>query len=126
MDAVLGELVTSERVCAMLSALRDRRLRAQASEHTRIARLQGEATDAQSALDQLYKPVEKEIVSPDEPTLRERMVKLIERRDLAVLARDRALAACTAPLDVDPAAIEVMARDLREKLSSGDVSARKA
>ena len=38
--------------------------------------------------------------------------KLTERRDLATQARDRALATIAAPLDIDPAAIEAMTRDL--------------
>lgn len=126
MNAVVDELVTFERVYAMLSGLRERRLKAQTSEYTQIAALQREATEAQTALDQLYGLVEKQIVSPDEPTLKDRLVKLVERRDLAVLSRDRALAASATPLDVDPAVIETMTQDLRQKLVSGDVSARKA
>lgn len=126
MDALLAELVTTERVCGMLSALRDRRLRAQTSEHARIAALQREAIEAQSALDQLYNLVEKQVVSAEEPTLKERLSKLVEKRDLAVLARDRALESSTAPLDVNPAEIELLTQDLREKLTTGEVSARKA
>ena len=125
MEALMAELITSERICALLTSLRDRRLRSQASEHARIASLQREAMEAQGALDQLYALIEKAIVSVDEPTLVERMRKSIERRDLATQARDRALAAVSAPLDIDPAAIEAMAWDLRNRLTTGDVSARK-
>ncbi len=126
MDALLTKLVTTDRVCRMLSALRDRRLRAQTSEHARIAGLQRDATDAQAALDQLYNLIEKQIVSAEEPTLKERLAKLVEKRDFAALARDRALASSTAPLDVNPAEIEMLTRDLRQKLTTGEVSARKA
>ena len=42
MDALLAELITSDRICVLLTSLRNRRLRNQASEHARIAALQGE------------------------------------------------------------------------------------
>ncbi|PPQ26641.1 hypothetical protein CCR94_22005 [Rhodoblastus sphagnicola] len=102
----------------MLSAFRDRRLKAQASEHARIINLQQDASNTQAALDQLYALIEKQFVSDDEPTLQERLRKLSERRDFAVLARDRAIATSVAPFDIDPATIKVMTQDLGEKLGS--------
>ena len=54
------------------------------------------------------------------------MKTLIERRDLCRDAANRSLAVLRQPIDVDAEKIRHLAEILREKLTSGDVSARKA
>ena len=115
MDALLDELITPDRIFALLMSLKERRNRSQGAVQDRVADLQRETADAETALAGLYALVERGLVDPTEPTLGERLQKLIQRRDLCRQARDRALAALSTSLDVDAARVRALALDLRQR-----------
>jgi hypothetical protein len=126
MGALLDELIPADRIHALPMSVKEQRNRSVGAEQEPVADLRREAADAETALAGLCALVERGLVDPNEPTLGERLQKLIQRRDLCRQARDRALAALSTPLDVDAATIHALALDRRQRLTTGEISARKA
>jgi hypothetical protein len=113
-------------VLTIIQEFRDHQMQRQGSEVARIAALDREAATAEEALQNLYRLVETGIVSPDEATLKARLVTLRDKRDVAVLARDRARAQLVAPFDVDGTEIERFVAPMSAGLRDGEVGGRKA
>ena len=70
--------------------------------------------------------IEAGTIDGTDPTLKERVAALKAGRDKAVEALDYAKKSSANPIEIDPIAIDRFTRLMREELTSGDVTARKA
>lgn len=118
-------LLTPERLTDMLSALTLRRAEREAAIDERMASLEREATDAEARLRRLYGLVEDGITELD-GTLKERIAGLKAVRDAAQAALQRLRSDGRATIRLGPRVVAEFAHKMREQITSGDITFRKA
>lgn len=125
-DALLDQLLTTERVASILMVLKARRDNRQASADRRISELGKQVLDAEERLSRIYAAIEGGTLDGSEVNLKERVKSLVSSRDKTVEALAYAKKSVALPVEIDAVAIERFIRLMREKLISADVAARKA
>ncbi|MBX9845778.1 MAG: recombinase family protein [Xanthobacteraceae bacterium] len=125
-DALLDQLLTTERVTSILIALKARRDSRQATADRRISELGKQMLDAEERLSRIYAAIEGGTLDGSEASLKERVKSLVSSRDKAVEALAYAKKSAANPVDIDTVAIERFIRLMRDRLVSADVAARKA
>jgi site-specific DNA recombinase len=118
------ELLTPERVGALLQSLTDQQSIETDAVDRRLIALQREANDTDKRLRRLYRSIEDGIIELDD-ILRERTTMLKAEREHARAAYDRARAQCGTLATIDSGQIDDFARLMTEKLDAGDTNIRK-
>jgi DNA invertase Pin-like site-specific DNA recombinase len=118
-------LLEPERLITLLSSLAGRRAEKAAAVDRRLTALAREAEETEERLRRLYKIVEDGREQVDD-ILRVRIADLRLAREKALGALERVRSATRAVEDISPIVIERFTRTMREKLSTGNVSFRKA
>ncbi|NJO32155.1 MAG: recombinase family protein [Rhodospirillales bacterium] len=124
-EHLADRLLDPERLSAMLTTLAGRRADKQIAVDRRIAVLAREVEDAEERLRRLYRLVEDGLAQVDE-ILKDRIASLKASQAAAVAALDRAKSATRAIDDVSPLAVDRFARIMRGRLTTGEVTFRKA
>lgn len=125
MDHLVTELLQPDRLRATLASLWALRAERAAEVDVRGTALRGELAAAEEKLRRLYRLVEDGEDEPDD-LLKERLLALRAKRDLAKAALARMREAGPSPSEIGPELIERFGRLMREKVSSGEVPFRKA
>jgi site-specific DNA recombinase len=118
-----GKIHRPVRLTEMLVSLADQRATKSAALDTRRAILQREATEAEERLRRLYKLVEDGMAEMDD-ILKDRIARLSSDRD-----RARTAAESVQPqraIEISPSAMERFGVAMRQNLTTGEVSFRKA
>ncbi|KAB2914148.1 MAG: recombinase family protein [Hyphomicrobiaceae bacterium] len=118
-------LLKPERLTAMLASLASRRAAKAAAVDERLGILEKEAHEANGRLRRLYKLVEDGATDMDE-ILKGRITAVKADRDRAQAALDRAKSGLRLAVDIRPIVVERFGQMMREKLTGGEVSFRKA
>lgn len=116
-------LLTSVRLTEMLVSLTDQRATKSAALDTRRAILQREASEAEERLRRLYKLVEDGMAEMDD-ILKDRIARLSSDRDRARTAAESVQA--QRAIEISPSAVERFGEAMRQNLTTGEVSFRKA
>lgn len=125
MDHLVTELLQPDRLRATLASLWALRAERAAEVDVRGTALRSELAAAEEKLRRLYRLVEDGEDEPDD-LLKERLLALRAKRDLAKAALARMREAGPSPSEIGPELIERFGRLMREKVSSGEVPFRKA
>jgi DNA invertase Pin-like site-specific DNA recombinase len=125
-DQVISQLFKRDRMKALLAGLFARQTARDEERAGHLGRIRETLTEKENRLRRLYDAIEAGAVGLGDPTLKERIARLCEERDLAQIAVDRAAA------ELNPAArvteeklssfIELMATNLR----TGSIEFRRA
>ena len=124
-DALLDQLLQPERVTSILTTLKARRDNRQASADRRIIDLARQAADADERLSRLYGAIEAGTVDGTDPTLKESWFSQ-KRPGPGGGSSAYARTTSTLPVEIDPIAVNKFTVMMRDRLVSGDVTARKA
>jgi hypothetical protein len=118
-------LFQPERLAIILSSLSSRRSDKADSVNARVTALQREVTDADDKLKRLYRLIEDGMTEMDD-VLKDRLNSLKADRDRTKAALERAKSHSSQAIQIDPALLERFGRTMRENLTSGSISFRKA
>jgi len=122
---LLDRLLDRDRLAEMLRSLASRRVAKAAAVNERMAALQKQADETGERLRRLYQLVEDGVAEVDE-ILKHRITALRADRDNAQAALQRARSGGRPVADIGPSMIERFGKTMREKLTAGEVSFRKA
>ena len=125
-DALIDQLLTPERVTAILAALKVRRDQRQATADRRVGELAKQVAEAEERLSRIYSAIEAGTLDGSEATLKGRIAALVAGRNKATEALRYARKSLSQSADIDAAAVERFTGLMRERLTTGDVAARKA
>ena len=89
---VSKHLFSTQRVREMLSDLMERQAARRHENSGHLDRIRAELNEAENKLRRFYDAMESGAIDPSEPTFKERLTALTEKRNLAKAAEDRALA----------------------------------
>ncbi len=118
-------LLHPERLTTMLASLASRREAKAAAADERLCRLEMKTQEATERLRRLYKLIEDGIADMDD-LLKDRVTALKTERESAHAALERARAARRPMVHISPTIVERFGQTMRERLTSGDISFRKA
>jgi site-specific DNA recombinase len=124
-NALIERLLHPERVGLLLSDLAEKRAKDAAAVDERITRLEKEVQDTEERLRRLYRLVEDGHAELDD-ILRERVAALKADHQSARVAVEGAQSASRSKFPISHPLIENFAATMREKMTGGDVSFRKA
>ena len=124
--ALVGRLLTTERVQEILSGLVARRQSRVGPAQARIQALASEVADAEARLKRLYASIEAGIADLSDGTLKQRLDDLRADRDRARAALERLREQIREPVTVTPEQVDTFARVMRSRLQEGEVPFRKA
>jgi len=129
-DIVIGrladQLLTPERVGALLRGLMDRQTAKDADYANRLTALRAKLSDAEGRLGRLYQAIESGIADPNDPTLKGRVAAVKVERDTAQVAFDRAVAEMRPDARITEAKIAAFVAVMRNNVLTGDVPFRRA
>lgn len=123
-DNLKDKLLHPERLAAILTEIVERRSAKAAAINDRLIHLRKAAADAEERLKRLYRSIEEGIVELDD-LLKERISILKAERENARAAHDRAIATSGYDVIIDAEKVEAFSRLMHEKMTTGDVHARK-
>ncbi len=118
------KLLRPERLAAVLTEIVERRSAKATAVNERLVRLRKVASDAEDRLKRLDRSIEVGVVELDD-LLKERITVLKAERENALAAHDRAYSASGQDVTIDAEKVEAFSRLMREKMTTGDVHARK-
>ena len=125
-DRIADQLLTPERVEALLRGLMDRQTRRDADYGNRLTGLRGKLSDAEGRLGRLYQAIENGIADPSDPTLKDRVASIKTERDIAKAAFDRAVGEMTPEARITDDKIAAFVATMRQNVLSGDTAFRRA
>jgi DNA invertase Pin-like site-specific DNA recombinase len=125
-DEIVSQLLTRDRMKALLAGLFARQTARDEERAGHLGRIRETLTEKENRLRRLYDAIEAGAVGLGDPTLKERIARLCEERDLAQIAVDRAAAELNPDARVTEeklsSFIELMATNLR----TGSIEFRRA
>ncbi len=122
---LIDRLLDPPRLGTMLASLASGRAAKASAVDARITALEREAYEADERLRRLYKAMEDGIADLDD-ILKDRITALKADRDRVHGALARARSGLHPAVDISPNVVERFGQAMREKLTTGDVSLRKA
>jgi site-specific DNA recombinase len=122
---LLDRLLEPGRLSAMLASLAARRAIKAAGGDARLVAIENEAREVNTRLGRLYQLVEDGAAEVDD-LLKERITALKADRDRLRATLDRARSQTRRPIDIGPSLVERFTQTMREKLTGGEISFRKA
>ena len=125
LDRLADQLLTPERVGALLRGLMDRQTKRDADHAQRLTALRAKLTEAEGRLGRLYQAIETGIADPADPTLKGRVAAVKGERDIAQAAFDRAVAELSPEAQITEARIAAFVTVMRDNLLSGDTAFRR-
>jgi site-specific DNA recombinase len=125
MQALIDRLITPTRIEAMLQALHTGRAQRNVSVHARVSALHVEADKAEAALKAFYAGIAAGHINPVEPTFAAILKQTVHTRDVSKTALERALALVADEVTINPEAVAMFAKRLRDALQDGETAARK-
>ncbi len=126
MERISEQLLTPERVGALLRGLMDRQTRKDEDHVSRLSALRAKLTDAENRLNRLYQAIENGIADPADPTLKDRVSAIKTERDIAQTAFDRAVAEMRPDARVTEDKIAAFVEVMRQNVLTGDMSFRRS
>ncbi|CAH1665943.1 Recombinase family protein [Hyphomicrobiales bacterium] len=126
MESMADQLLTPERVAALLRGLMDRQTRRDEDYANRLTALRAKLSEAEGRLGRLYQAIENGIADASDPTLKERVAAVKTERDIARVAFDRAVAEMQPDARITEDKIAAFVAVMRENVLTGDVPFRRA
>ncbi|RKF15387.1 hypothetical protein D6850_11260 [Roseovarius spongiae] len=120
-ETVSKHLFSSQRVREMLSELMERQALKRHENSGHLDRIRAELNEAEKRLRRFYDAMETGAIDPSEPTFKERLAELTEKRNLAKAAEDRALAELQPTAKLTEKAVKKFADFVRTQLSEGSL-----
>ena len=124
-DHLVERLFQPARLIELLASTLERRSRQAVEVDQRITTLQSDLTKAEDKLKRLYRMVEDGLTELDD-ILKDRITDLKLARDKARAALERITEARSGPGTLDPSLIEAFSRVMRDNITTGEISFRKA
>ncbi|MCC0809517.1 hypothetical protein FPV16_25515 [Methylobacterium sp. W2] len=124
--ALVGRLLTTDRVQEILSGLVARRQSRVGPAQARIQALATEVAEAEVRLKRLYASIEAGVADLTDGTLKQRLDDLRADRDRARAALERLREQIREPVTVTPEQVDSFVRVMRSRLQEGEVPFRKA
>jgi site-specific DNA recombinase len=121
----LNRLLEPGRLSAMLASLAARRATKAAGVDVRLLAIEKEAHEVSTRLRRLYQLVEDGTADVDD-LLKGRIATLKADRDRLHATLDRARSQTRRPIDIGPSLVRRFTQTMREKLTGGEISFRKA
>ncbi len=119
-EEVSGKLFTRERMCQMLTGLRERQAAKREENSGHLDSINAELSDAELNLKRIYAAIGSGIIDPTDPTLQEQIAETKERRDFAKAARERAMVELAPEAEITDETIERFTNFVRHRLRDGD------
>jgi site-specific DNA recombinase len=126
MERISDQLLTPERVGALLRGLMDRQTRKDDDLTSRLSALRAKLSDAEARLGRMYQAIENGIANPTDPTLKDRVAAIKTERDIAQAAFDRAVAEMRPEARISEDKIAAFVEVMRQNVLTGDTSFRRA
>lgn len=114
-------LFSNKRVREMLSDLMERQAIRRHENSSHLDKIRAELNEAEKRLRRFYDAMETGAIDPSEPTFKERLAELTEKRNLAKTAEDRALAELQPTAKLTEKAVNKFAEFVRTQLSEGNL-----
>ncbi|WP_412033258.1 recombinase family protein [Nitratireductor aquimarinus] len=125
-ERLADQLLTPERVEALLAGLLERQTARDADHGRRLTMLRGKLTDAEDRLKRLYQAIENGVADPADPTLKERIETIRTERDIAQVAFDRAVAELRPEARITADKIAAFVEVMRNNVTDGPIPFRRA
>lgn len=126
MESMADQLLTPERIGALLRGLMDRQTRRDADYANRLTALRAKLSEAEGRLGRLYQAIENGIADASDPTLKDRVATVKTERDIAQVAFDRAVAEMQPDAKITEDKIAAFVAVMRANVLTGDVPFRRA
>lgn len=125
-ERVADQLLTPERIRALLESLMKRQAAREEDHSSRMAALRAKLADAESRLNRLYQAIETGIADPADATLKERIAAVKTERDIARITFDRAAEESSPALRVTEEKIAAFTEIMRANVLDGEIAFRRA
>jgi site-specific DNA recombinase len=126
MNSLADQLLTPERVGALLRGLMDRQTARDEDYAHRLTALRGKLSDAEGRLARLYLAIENGLADASDPTLKDRVAAVRNERDIAQVAFDRAVAEMRPDAKITEDKIAAFVEVMRANVLTGDIPFRRA
>lgn len=123
---IADQLLTHERVAALLRGLMKRQTKRDSDYTSRLTALRAKLSDAEARLGRLYQAIETGIADAHDPTLKDRVSAVRTERDIAKAAFDRAIAEMRPEAKITEEKIASFVATMRSNVLSGDTTFRRA
>lgn len=125
-DRLTEQLLTRERVTALLAGLLERQAAREEDHSTRLADLRAKLADAESRLARFYAAIENGTADPSDATLKNRIAAVRTERDIAQVALARAAAEMRPDACLSEEKISAFLDLMRSNITIGDTPFRRA
>lgn len=119
-ETLSNRLFSNQRVREMLLDLMERQAIRRYEKNGHLDQIRAEINEAEKRLRRFYDAMETGAIDPSEPTFKERLAALTEKRNLAKAAEERALAELQPTAKLTEKTVKTFAAFVRKQLSEGN------